>query len=75
MKKIHGQVNIASTCPTGQVIFWSHCGKSCFKILYKARKYFAGIDDLIVCQSKTEAVQNVDSQNKIADLNRIGSTI
>ena len=35
---------------------------------YKTRKYFAGIDDLIVCQNKTEAVRNVDSQNEIADL-------
>ena len=68
VKKIQGQVNIASTCPSGQVIFWTHCVKSCFKILYKTRKYFADIDDLIVCQSKTEALRNVDSQNKIADL-------
>ena len=68
MKKIYGQVNIASTSPTGQVIFWSHCGKNCFKILYKTRKYFADINDLIVCQSKTEAVRTVDSQNEIADL-------
>ena len=69
-KKNHGQVNIGSTCPTGQVIIWSHWGRSCLKILSKTRKYFAVIDDLIVCQSKTEAVRNVDtcSQNEIADL-------
>ena len=62
MKKIHGQVSIASTCPTGQVIFWVTLWESCFKIKYKTRKYFIDIDDLIVCQSKTEAVRKVESQ-------------
>ena len=37
----------------------------------KIDKYFADIDDLIICQSKTETVRNVDSQNEIADLNGI----
>lgn len=68
MKKIHRQVNFASICPTGQVIFWSQWGKSCLKILFKTREYFAVIDNLIVCQSKTKAVRNADSQNEIADL-------
>ena len=38
---------------------------------YKTRKYFADIDDLMVCQSKAEAVRNVDSQNKLADFSGI----
>ena len=48
--------------------FFGHIvGKVVLKY-YKTRKYFAGIDDLIVWQNKTEAVRNVDSQNEIADL-------
>ena len=38
---------------------------------YKTSKYIADIDDLMLCQRKTEAVRNVDSQNEIADLNGI----
>ena len=36
---------------------------------------FAGNNVHIICQSKTEAVRNVDSKNEIADLIGIRSTL
>ena len=50
--KIHRQVNIASTCPTGQLSdFWGHIVEKAVS-KYKTRKYFADIDDLIYVMSK-----------------------
>ena len=66
MKNIHGRVSIASTCftcPTVKVIFCYSVGKV-FQNIYKTRKYFVVMDDLIVCKTQTEAVRNIDSQNE-----------
>lgn len=43
-------------------------GEKLSQNIIQTREYFAVIDNLIVCQSKTKAVRNADSQNEIADL-------